>query len=156
MDDDPDSVFLSKTTLNEGEIGLMPDTGAHDDLSGSIWARAQATSAIEAGFQPSQLQMAKPKVISGVGHGSQKAEFELTLPIGITDTHGQSFVEQFVAPCVGESALPGLMGIRSLKDNDALMRCKTGEIWFLGPGGVKIEPSPGLSLIHICRCRRRG
>ena len=35
------------------------------------------------------------------------------------------------------------MGIKSLKANDALIRCKTGEIWFLGSGGVKIEASPG-------------
>ena len=36
-----------------------------------------------------------------------------------------------------------MMGIKSLKANDALIRCKTGEIWFLGSGGVKIEASPG-------------
>eukprot|EP00973_Karenia_brevis_P027707 3819092-Karenia_brevis.AAC.1 len=35
------------------------------------------------------------------------------------------------------------MGIKSLRRNDAVIRCKTGEIWFLGKGGVKIEASPG-------------
>ena len=39
--------------------------------------------------------------------------------------------------------MPGLLGIRSLKKCDALIRCKTGEIWFLGKGGVEVKPSPG-------------
>eukprot|EP00973_Karenia_brevis_P048214 6692369-Karenia_brevis.AAC.1 len=36
-----------------------------------------------------------------------------------------------------------MMSIRSLRRSGALVRCKTGGIWFLGKGGVGIKPSPG-------------
>ena len=41
------------------------------------------------------------------------------------------------------SGIPGLMGIQSLERNNALIRCRTGEIYFLGEGGADIKASPG-------------
>eukprot|EP00959_Pyramimonas_sp_CCMP1952_P221500 4630242-Pyramimonas_sp.AAC.1 len=45
------------------------------------------------------------------------------------------------------------MGIRSLERNDALVRFKTGERWFLGPGGVKIEASPGSRRFQMLKAK---
>ena len=45
------------------------------------------------------------------------------------------------------------MGIQSLERNDALIRCKTGEIWFLGQGGVHIQPSPGSRHFQMKKAR---
>ena len=87
--------------------------------------------------------LAEPRHVSGVGQGSQKAVDKVVLTTGLVDTSGQHWEETFSAPCLPNSAVPGLMGIDSLEQNDALIRCKTGEIWFLGKGRVKIEPSPG-------------
>ena len=39
--------------------------------------------------------------------------------------------------------MPGLMGIKHLKKEEALIRCRTGEMWFWGQGGVEIKASPG-------------
>ena len=35
------------------------------------------------------------------------------------------------------------MGIQSLKRNNALIMCRTGEIWFLGEGGAEVKLAPG-------------
>ena len=78
-----------------------------------------------------------------MGNGTQTASHEVVLTAGLQDTSGQFYEEQYSAPCIPNSNLPGLMGIKSLKRNDALIRCKTGEMWFLGPGGVEIKTSPG-------------
>ena len=85
----------------------------------------------------------KPREVQGVGHGTQTCAYELHVPIGLQESGGEIFEEVYQAPCIPGSAVPGLVGIRSLRRNDALIRCKTEELWFLVPGGAKIEASPG-------------
>ena len=97
--------------------------------------------------------MQKPRSVQGVGNGSQPAQYQATLTAGLQDTSGQYFEEKFVAPCLENSGVPGLMGIQSLERNDALIRCKTGEIWFLGSGGVRIEASPGSKHFQMRKAR---
>ena len=87
--------------------------------------------------------MQQPKSVHGVGNGSQMCNFEVTVPAATEDIDGRVFLDKFTAPCIEGSHIPGLLGIKQLKANDALIRCKTGEIWFLGPGGVEIKASPG-------------
>ena len=90
-----------------------------------------------------QWQIDTPRKVQGVGNGTQEAKYALSLPASIVDTDGTHHEAVFDSPCLEGSNVPGLMGIKSRKRNDALIRCKTGEMWFLGKGGVKIEPSPG-------------
>ena len=129
--------------LSEDEVGILPDTGAHDGLCGSIWARAQAQKCTDAGKKIGQKQLNMPRSVQGVGNGAQQAHYEVSLAAGIQDTEGRFYEETYQAPCLEGSGIPGLMGIISLERNDALIRCKTGEMWFLGPGGVEIKASPG-------------
>ena len=141
--EEPDGHYLNKLVLEDGQVGLMPDTGAHDGLCGSAWAVQQANLCYKAGKKVDQKLMPKPRSVQGVGNGSQTAQYQVELTAGLQDTSGNLYEETYVAPCLENSGVPGLMGIQSLERNDALIRCKTGEIWFLGRGGVKIEPSPG-------------
>ena len=67
----------------------------------------------------------------------------MIMATGTNDVEGENHVSQFQAPCIRDSNVPGLLGIKSLKAEDALIRCSTGEMWFLGQGGVEIRPSPG-------------
>ena len=55
--------------MNDDEVGLMPDTGAHDNLCGEIWARRQAQVCISANREISQQAMDNPRVVKGVGKG---------------------------------------------------------------------------------------
>ena len=43
--------------------------------------------------------------------------------------------------------------LEKLEKNDALIRCKTGEMWFLGSGGVQIIPSPGSRHFQMKKAR---
>ena len=129
--------------MDDNEVGLMPDTGAHDNLCGELWARRQAEVCLKANKEISQHAMDHPRVVKGVGKGKQAATYEVKLSLGLLDAESEAFEDTFTAPCLEGSSVPGLLGIRSLKKCDALIRCKTGEIWFLGKGGVDITPSPG-------------
>ena len=161
-----EEVYLNKMLLSDDEVGIMPDTGAHSGLCGSVWARKQAAVCAEYGKYYGQERLPETRHVSGVGQGSQKTDTKVILTVGMVDTSGQYWEEKFEAPCLPDSRVPGLMGIDSMKHNDVLYRCKTGEIWFLGKGGVKIEPSPGSRhfqmkesksghwMIPICRFRR--
>ena len=151
--DEPEGHYLNKLVLEDGEVGLMPDTGAHDGLCGSAWALQQARLCRQAGKTVNQRLMQKPRSVQGVGNGSQTAQYEVQLTAGLQDSSGNLYEEQFTAPCLENSGVPGLMGIQSLERNDALIRCKTGEIWFLGRGGVKIEPSPGSRHFQMRKAR---
>ena len=82
-------------------------------------------------------------VVQGVGNGVQTADYEVTLTCVLKDTDGRLYEESYTAPCLEGSRLPGLIGIQTLSRNDALIRCRTGELWYLGPGGAEIKPSPG-------------
>ena len=152
-EEEPTGHYINKLTLEDGEVGLMPDTGAHDGLCGSAWAVQQATLCRQAGKSYNQKKMDKPRSVQGVGHGSQTAQYEVSLTAGLQDTSGNHYEEVFTAPCLENSGVPGLMGIQSLERNDALIRCKTGEIWFLGQGGVKLEPSPGSRHFQMRKAR---
>ena len=89
--------------------------------------------------------MNEPRTVKGVGKGSQTAQYEVTITGGLQDFDGELYEEVYKAPCLENSGVPALMGIQSLRRNDALIRCRTGEICFLGQGGwVNIEPSPGI------------
>ena len=55
--------YLSKTTMQGDEICVMPDTGAHDDLCGSMWAYNQAKAANAEGLPVQQKQCSQPRSV---------------------------------------------------------------------------------------------
>ena len=67
----------------------------------------------------------------------------MTLSTGTHDVDGNHHRDRYSAPCLNNSHVPGLLGIKALKAYDAVIRCSTGEMWFLGSGGMKMELSPG-------------
>ena len=142
--EESEGIYLAQEfPMSDDEVGILPDTGAHDGLCGSLWARTQAQKCQAAGKHVGQKLLNVPRSVQGVGNGSQQAQYEVSLAAGIQDTEGRYYEEKYKAPCLEGSGIPGLMGIISLERNDALIRCKTGEMWFLGPGGAEIKASPG-------------
>ena len=129
-------IYHLRTRLPDGTLGLMPDTGAHDSLSGSMWVRDVAAAAAEAGHASTQQRCTKPRSVQGVGKGQQICEYECTIPVGLQDTSGESYIDDFSTPIVEDSGLPGLLGTISLGRLDALMLVKTGKLRFLGACGV--------------------
>ena len=69
------------------------------------------------------------------------------------DVKGEHHFNQFRAAVVRESFIPGLMGIQSLARLNAVIRCRTGEIYFLGKEGCEIKPCE--NHVHIQMKRNR-
>ena len=152
--EEPESYYnLNRLVLGDGQVGLMPDTGAHDGLCGSEWAVALATRCKQASKPYSQKLMPQARMVRGVGNGAQSARYEVNLTAGIEDTDGNFYEESYVAPCIENSGVPGLMGIQSLERNNALIRCRTGEIYFLGEGGCDIRPSLGSRRFQMVKAK---
>ena len=106
----------------------MPDTGAHDGLCGDEWARHQATQCLAHGKAIHQYTLAQARVVAGVGQGTPSTNYGVSLTAGLQDTSGKYHEESFEPPCLKRSGVPGLTGIRSLRRNEALIRCNTREI----------------------------
>jgi hypothetical protein len=142
-------VYHAKTRLKNGMVGLMPDTGAHANLMGSVWAREQSDSAAKHGLTARQEPLASPKFVQGVGQGHQRCDYRVDLPCALVDIDGQAFVDTFSSPCVEGSGLPGLLGAESLRRNRALIDNHSGRIAFVGPGGYQVTYSPGTRVFQM-------
>ena len=138
--------------MEHGEVGLLVDTDAHDTLCGSAWTVQQARHCQEAGKLWTQKRMSQSRRSTGVG-GEAQADFEVVLAAGLQDSSGNLYEETFRAPCLENSGVSGLLGLQSLARNDALIRCRTGDLWFLGGDGVEITPSPGTRHFQMRKSR---
>lgn len=118
-----------------------------------MWAISQARAATQHKRTVKQTKLNQPKSAQGVGQGTSVANYQVELPLGCEDVEGNAFEMSFTAPCVENSSIPGLLGIDSLERYDALIRCSTGELWFLGSGGVEIKASPGSRQFQMRKAR---
>ncbi len=139
--------YHSSTHLPDGRLSIIIDPGAYTNLCGKIWARKQAAKAIAAGHQCRQTRMSNPLQVQGVGHGTQTAEWQTTLPIAVPANAESSTLHAFEAPTLdgtGEE-LPALLGLKSIQSKRGVLETdRDGPfLTFPGPGGYKIEWAPG-------------
>ena len=136
--------YHANTQLSSGRLSFIVDPGAWTNLVGKLLARKLAARALEAGLKPCQNPMQQLK-IAGVGHGSQECNFTLTCPIALTQTTGKTGLHKITAPIVegaGEE-LPGLLGLRTLEAERAIMDTGNRKLYFPGPGEIQIILPPG-------------
>ena len=69
------------------------------------------------------------------------------------DVKGRHFLTAYKAAVVRNSNLPALLGIDSLGKHNAIIKCRTGEIWFLGDEGADVKPKG--EFVH-CQMKRNG
>ena len=83
--------------------------------------------------------------VQGVGNGSQACKFKLACPIAIPHTDGKSHLHRITTPIVEGSGaeLPGLLGLRSLETDRAILDTDERVLHFPGPGDVEINLPPG-------------
>ena len=53
--------------------------------------------------------------VNGVGSGSQRAEWQATIPVALTRSDGSVGLTIFTAPVAKGADLPPLLGLKSLK-----------------------------------------
>ena len=89
--------------------------------------------------------MAQPLRIQGVGNGSQQCEWEIHCPIAVDQTDDGTKKHTFTAPVVQGTGkdLPGLLGLRSLEQQRAILDTGNKQLIFPGPGDVEITLPPG-------------
>ena len=95
------------------------------------------TRALEHGYEPEQLPMTK-MIVNGVGKGSQEANFKVVCPIAVPHNDGKTHLHQITAPIVEGtgSGLPGLLGLRTLQQERAILDMGRQELIFPGQGEV--------------------
>ena len=91
--------------------------------------------------------------VSGVGSDAAVCDYTAELPIAVQFDDSEPTLESFVtniADGCGED-LPAILGSRSMQEKDAVLLLRKGkEILALpGPGGYKIEWSPGTKLLPM-------
>ena len=146
----PAAAYHTNTQL-PNEVGLVIDTAAIGNLQGSVFARRLASLAKESGFLSRETRRTQPLHVQGVGNGSQRCEFDGMIPIAVERDDGVVSLATYEAPIVPDSNIPGLWGLDSLIAKRAIIDCANQEIILCGPGGCKIEPSPGSERLKLKR-----
>ena len=143
--------YFHASTQIPGKLSILIDPGAWTNLFGAKIARALTRRAVACGYQPKQHRMPRPLSIQGVGAGSQECNWEIECPIAVPNAEGNSQLHTVRGPIVAGSGedLPGLLGLRSLEANRALIDTDRRQLIFPGPGEVKIELPPGSTVIPL-------
>ena len=111
---------------------------------GAKLARALVQRAISHGHKPQQVPMETLNV-QGVGNGSQACNFKLHCPIAIPHSDGTAHLHKNSSPIVEGtgSDLPGVLGLRSVETDRAILDTGSRMLHFPGPGDVKLILPPG-------------
>ena len=136
--------YHGMTNLPDGRLSIIVDPGAWTNLIGAKLARKLVQRAIQHGHKPQQLPMEQLNV-QGVGNGSQACNFKLHCPIAIPHEDGTAHLHKISAPIVEGtgSDLPGLLGLRSLETDRAILDTGNRKLHFPGPGEVQFVLPPG-------------
>jgi len=105
-----------------------------------------AAEAARAGQKsPEYTQRERPLRCSGVGTGSQTAEWDVLHRICLADGR----VDCYKAPGLPNSKTPGLLGQISMANRRTLMDTFTKQMYLIGPGGYEIRLSPGSQMLDL-------
>ena len=150
-----------------GRLVMIVDIGAFINLMGQNLARQIALEGIKYGHYPSEVKLDRTLYIHGVGQGSQQCNWSVNVPAAVRtrtpptavssasqprstgDAHESDsatlvHIESPVSEGTG-SALPGLLGLRTIEKNNGVIETINGQAFltFPGPGGYKIVWEPG-------------
>ena len=138
----PDDVYHVRTRLPDGRPALLIDPGSVGNLGGDQWAKSLAQHAHRNGYHPSFEKRERPLTVSGVGHGSQSAQYDCKLPVAFRQLDGKTTTLGSVnTPTVSNSDLPGLLGLASLRRNRAIIDFEKLQLFFRGPGDYDLAKS---------------
>ena len=90
--------FLVKTELPDGRMSIIVDPGAWTNLAGGNWIRNMTDRALKSGKKPTQIQLERPLGVQGVGQGTQKAIWNVHMPIAVKDQEGKHVENTFEVP----------------------------------------------------------
>ena len=137
--------YHASTQLPSGKLSLIVDPGAWTNLMGKVLARRLIQRAIASGHKPKQEKIS-PIHVAGVGKGHQQCDWKVECPITITNSSNQTSLHKITTPIVegpGGEELPGLLGLRTLESERAILDTGNRRLYLPGPGEVQIVLPPG-------------
>ena len=139
--------YHGNTKLADGRQGLLVDPGAWSNLAGENWTQDMSKKAMTAGHNVAQGRLSKPMTVAGVGRDTDRAEWEVHMPIALLDSDGVGLLHEFRVPVIGgEGAnLPALLGLQSMSRQNAVLEMAPGAEYLKlpGPGGYTVTWPPG-------------
>ena len=133
--------FLVRTRMATAPgIALLVDPGSPENLCGDQWSNEMQEAALAANrSQIKYSDLARPLEVGGIGSGTQSAYQSGLHPIGLPD--GTDAI--YESPILPNSGTPALLGQKSLKKMRCLLDCFNNKLYRVGPGGYKLNLSPG-------------
>ena len=140
--------YLHSSTRIPGMEGLLPDTGAVDDLSGGDFVDRQSVDAAAHGHRTEWQLLQKPKCVSGVGDNAKVCTHRALVPGQMED--GTLF--KYCPSVVPSSAIPPLLGCNTMASLNVYFGTKKG-LFVMIPNGSDddIKWPPGTKII---KCRK--
>ena len=135
-----------RTCNSSGQIGLLVDPGAHDNLAGETTMRRMEQQ-LESRAIMKRLN--QPLNVSGVGKHSQQADKALSVEFQLSNTDNDQTRCSYTAPIIPNSELPPLLGLRSLQAKRAVLDTHGKLLILPGPGGIEIRCSPGSHVLQL-------
>ena len=123
-------------------LGLIVDAGSPDNLMGSEWSDRVEELARAAGCPPSVVAPHHLEV-GGVGNGTQVCKTRVTHPVSVPMLDATAARGQYSAAKVPNSQIPGLLGMRTLREHKMILDCGSSRLIKPGPGGIEMKLSPG-------------
>ena len=136
----PAHSFHAETRLRSGEPVIVLDTGSVGNIGGDEWSLDVATHASQHGRKNmvKQVKRDRPLSISGVGQGSQECKFNCHLPVALERINGEFSKGTIEIPTVKDSPIPGLLGLKAMRAQRAIIDTSTLQIHFVGPGDYNL------------------
>ena len=141
-----ETLYHAHVRLHECEA-LLIDTGAVHDISGDKQMKKFAKIALENGqgseFKPLQHRTS----IEGVGGTPSHCSQTGTVPIRLADGK----VSSYRATVIEDSDVPALLGLATMTQERVLLDLIHDRYIKVGPGGFKLELSPGSTVLELKR-----
>ena len=142
----------SRTKLPNGH-SILVDIGSRINIIGTNTAQALSMTAAQHNKNTKFEKLQHPLMVNGVGKGSTPCYEQATIPIAVQYEDQPATATEYhtnVAEAPGEN-LPAILGLQSMQDKDTVLILRRGKevLAMPGPGGYKIEWSPGTKLLPI-------
>ena len=105
--------------------------------------------AIRYGLKPVQNKRLRPLSVMGVGNGNQTCTHDCTLPIAMSRENDTTVTGHFTTPVVGNSELPGLLGLKTMRHNRAVLDMVNLKLHFCGDADIDLTLPPGTKSFQL-------
>ena len=136
--------YLVKMKTRKGEAILI-DPGSPGNLVGERWSQRHAQECARAGVAAPGYTSIDPFVVGGVGANPQTCRKRVSHRIGLDDGLRGSYT----APEIPDSDVPALMGLETIDNHRALLDVHSKRLILVGPGGYKLQLSPGSRVYNL-------